>query len=347
LWKAGRWQEAENILRSLIPRCAAQGDFRQASAAAGVLFNILLQTGWFEKALKLAEEKKDYARQAGLGPWAKLLDEGQRLQALNSLGRYEEVLQAVDDLRVQMRSLPESKQEESATSWNVKEAILSTGLEAAMRSEKYELALELNAERIDATLTRGATELNMASTRFSDYSSLLRLKRYDEAGKLLAACREVFEKERSIEMLGMVFDALADLVDKLGHVDQAISFEETALRYKYLWGGPEAISISHHNLANCFSTNGSKSALDHRLAAATIDFQISSGMLASSLRELAMDLAEFCPDAQPESFDQLCTRVEQVEGVRFRELWQRLPKRAEDGDQLLKELIETARGAKS
>jgi hypothetical protein len=38
-------------------------------------------------------------------------------------------------------------------------------------------------------------------------------------------------------MLGMVFDALADLVDKLGHVDQAISFEETALRYKYLWGG--------------------------------------------------------------------------------------------------------------
>lgn len=147
-------------------------------------------------------------------------------------------------------------------------------------------------------------------------------------------------------MLGMVFDALADLVDKLGHVDQAISFEETALRYKYLWGGPEAISISHHNLANCFSTNGSKSALDHWLAAATIDFQISSGMLASSLRELAMDLAEFCPDAQPESFDQLCTRVEQVEGVRFRELWQRLPKRAEDGDQLLKELIETARGAK-
>ena len=93
----------------------------------------------------------------------------------------------------------------------------------------------------------------LASTRFNDYSPLLRLKRYDEAGKLLVACREVFERERSIEMLGMVFGALADLVDKLGHVDQAISFEETALRYKYLWGEPEAISISHHNLANCFS----------------------------------------------------------------------------------------------
>jgi hypothetical protein len=38
--------------------------------------------------------------------------------------------------------------------------------------------------------------------------------------------------------------------------------------------------------------------------------------------------------------------VEQVEGVRFRELWDKLPKRAEDGDQHLKELIETARGPK-
>jgi hypothetical protein len=69
-------------------------------------------------------------------------------------------------------------------------------------------------------------------------------------------------------------------------------------------------------------------------------------MLASSLRELAMDLAEFGLEALPGSFDQLCHRVEQMDGVRFRELWERLPKRAEDGDQLLKELIETARGAK-
>jgi len=36
--------------------------------------------------------------------------------------------------------------------------------------------------------------------------------------------------------------------------------------------------------------------------------------------------------------------VEQVEGVRFRELWNRLPKRFEDGDQLLKELVKAARG---
>ena len=57
-------------------------------------------------------------------------------------------------------------------------------------------------------------------------------------------------KERSIGMLGMVFTAMADLVDDLGQVDQAIGFEETAQRYSYLFGDPQVIHISHHNLAN-------------------------------------------------------------------------------------------------
>ena len=56
-----------------------------------------------------------------------------------------------------------------------------------------------------------------------------------------------------------------------------------------------------------------------------------------------MDLDKFGSEALPESFDQLCDRVEEVDGVRFRELWARLPKRAEDGDQLMKELIEAAK----
>ena len=147
---AGRWQEAEDMVRSLIPRCVAKGDFRSASAAAGFLFNILLQTGRFEEALKLVEEMKAYTRQAGLGPWTQLLDEGQRLQALNSLGQYEEVLKAVEDAQgADEVAARESDQEESVTPWNVREAILDTGREAAMRSEKYEQALELNAEKID------------------------------------------------------------------------------------------------------------------------------------------------------------------------------------------------------
>ena len=344
---AGRRQEAEEMVRSLIQRCVAQGKFRWASAAAGLLFKILHQTGRFGEAAKLVEEKKGYTRQAGLGPWSQLSCESQRLQALNALGEYEAVLKAVEDLRVQMKALPErSDQEETATPWNIREAILDAGRSAAERLGRYEPALELNLELIAVGQSRGATELELALTRFNDYGPLLRLKRYDKAGGLLLYCKEVFEKERSIQGLSAVFSALADLRDELGQVDQAVSFEEMALRYKYLFGEPESISISHYNLAIYLMKMGSRSALDHRLAAASIFFQIGSGMLSSSLRGLASDLDKFDPDALPGSFDQFCARVEQVEGVRFRELWDKLPKRAEDGDQLLKALIEAARGAK-
>ena len=75
-------------------------------------------------------------------------------------------------------------------------------------------------------------------------------------------------------------------------------------------------------------------------------YQTGSGKLASSLDGLTYDLNKFGPEALPSSFDMLCGRVERVEGVRFRELWEKLPKRSRDGDKLLKELIEAARGVK-
>jgi hypothetical protein len=176
---AGQIQEAEDILRSLIARCAAEGKFRWASAAAGELFNILLQTGRLKKALELVEEEKAYTRQANLGPWTQLLDEGRRLQALNSLGRYDDVLKAVEELRKKMNSLAEKgDREESVSPWNVREVILDAGYGAAMRSEKYEQALELNSEKVALKEGRGATELELARARFNDYGSLLRLKRY-------------------------------------------------------------------------------------------------------------------------------------------------------------------------
>ena len=141
----------------------------------------------------------------------------------------------------------------------------------------------------------------------------------------------------------MVFSALGDLKNKLGQRAQAIRFEEMALRYKYIRGDPDSISISHFNMGNYLALEGLQSALDHRLAATAIVLQIGSGRFASALKRLAIDLHEFGPKALPGSFDQLCDRVDEVEGVQFRELWARLPKRAEDGDQLLNDIIEAAK----
>jgi tetratricopeptide (TPR) repeat protein len=347
LRKAGRWQEAEEILCALIPACIAKKDFYLASVSVGHLFNILMQTGRYNKALELAEEMKTYIQKADLGPWTKLGVESRRMQALNAQGRYEEVLEAVDRLRVQMKDLPEKgNQNEAEVAWIVREGILDRGCEAAVRSQKHELALKYNAEQIEIKKLRGATELDQARTSFNAYGPLLILKRYDEAEWLLTACRKVFEQHRSIEMLGMVFGALADLAIRQGHGDQAVDFEETALRYSYIFGDPETIAISHNNLASYLGGLGSETGLNHRLAGGLIRFRTSSGMLDSSLRGLSRDLDKFGSEALPGSFAELCDSVEKVDGVRFRELWERLPKQEEDGDKLRKELIEAARGAK-
>ena len=56
----------------------------------------------------------------------------------------------------------------------------------------------------------------MARAAYNDYAPLLRLQRYEEAGELLRAGREVFERENFLEGLGRIFLALATLEMELG-----------------------------------------------------------------------------------------------------------------------------------
>lgn len=228
----------------------------------------------------------------------------------------------------------------------MREGILSTGRDAAIYLKRWEAVLALNAETITSKEARGAPELEVAQTRSNDYGPLLGLGRYGEARALLHACRAVFEGEGSVANLGKVFTALADLEDTLGHRGQAVAFEETALRYSYLAGDPRDCAISHHNLSNYLERAGQerKTCLAHRLAAGVIGFQTGSGGLATTLRNLALDFAKFAPDPPPlpDSFDELCCMVEAVEGVRFRELFERLPRRAASGDEALREVLRLA-----
>ncbi len=347
LLEAGRWPEAEVLLREVVESTVQRGEWRTASVAAGDLLNLLVATGHAQEVLGLVEQKKDYTRRADLGPWSQLADEAQRLQLLNALGRYDEVLAAIEQLRRTIRNLPEqSAQEEAVKPWKVREGILDTGHSAALGLKQWETMLSLNREIVASEQARGAPQLDVAGTRFNDYGPLLRLKRYDEARALLAACRAVFEREAAVPQLGRVFCALADLEDKLGHPARAISFQHTALRYSYLAREPEDCAISHDNLSNCLQRVGGErpTALAHRLAAGVVRLQTGSGMLATTLRNLAIDVAQFAPQAAPlpASFDELCTTVEQVNGVRFRELFERLPKVAPDGDAAMGQVIAMA-----
>ena len=284
-----------------------------------------------DEALALAGEKAGYTQKAGLGPWTQLGDECQRLQILNALGRYDEVLDAVDKLRRKLTELPEQGElEESVNPWNVRETLLNTGFAAAVYGKHYEQALELNAEIVQYEKQRGASALELASTRYNDYGPLLRFGRYAEARQLLLECRAVFEAERSVEMLGKVWSALADLADETGDRADAVRFGEIALGYGYQAGQPADCAISHHNLSNYLERSGKDTAtvLAHRLAAATILWQMQSGLLPTTVRNLALTERT----ATPPSFDNVADTVEQVDGVRFRAMFGRLPYTAPNGD---------------
>lgn len=86
-------------MRDLLDRHAAARDYRNATAAAGELLNLLSSTGRLAEGLKVAEAMADYTRQAGLGPWTQLADEVRRLQILAAMGRYDELLTTVEQLR--------------------------------------------------------------------------------------------------------------------------------------------------------------------------------------------------------------------------------------------------------
>jgi tetratricopeptide (TPR) repeat protein len=331
LWKAGRLTEAEPMLRDLIVTNIAHGNYRRASGNAGDLLNLLRTTGRLQEALTVAEAMAGYTRQAGLGPWTQLTDEGQRLQVLAALGRYAEVLAAVEALRPPMTALPlTSEVEEAVNPWNVREALLDTGRSAAMRSERWEQALALNAEIVTVTEARGADALEVARTRFNDYGPLLRLGRTAAARTLLLACRDVFEAARSVKMLGNVYSALAELEYQSGGRAAAVRWEEVALGYRHQAGDPADCAISHNNLAEYLARQGAApvTVLAHRLAACVLDYQIQSGGLPIDVNNLAnADL----PPAPP-AFATVVAQVEQIDGVRFAALVDRLPRTAPNGD---------------
>lgn len=154
--------------------------FRQYTLPGlGDLLELLRTSGRLADALALA----------GLGPWTQLADESQRLQVLAAMGHYDEVLGEVERLSPQLAALPEQGEaEETVAPWNVREALLDTGLQAAVHSQRYEQALALNADIVQSKARRGAGPLQLARGRFNDYGPLLRLQRYPEARALLLEC---------------------------------------------------------------------------------------------------------------------------------------------------------------
>jgi hypothetical protein len=254
-----------------------------------------------------------------------------RLQVLAAMGRSDDVLASVKELRSRMDELPlKSEAEEAVSPWSVREILLGAGRDAAGRIGSWETALAFNAEVEEVSRKRSADELTMACTSFFDYRPLLRLRRYDAARTLLLKCRDVFEAKRDVPGLGKMYSALADLEDETGDRASAVRFEEVALGYKYQAGQPEDRAISHNNLACYLEHQGADPAtvMAHRLAAAILLLQMQSGLLSTPVSSLAS--SELPPT--PPTFAEVIQRVELIEGVHFGALFDRLPRTTLNGD---------------
>jgi hypothetical protein len=211
----------------------------------------------------------------------------------------------------------------------------------------WELALAFNQESVSSKQRRNAPDLELAGTRFNDYASLIGLKRYPLAQKLLNDSLAIFEAEKDLSGLGKAFGGLADLEYSLGHYAQASEFAETSLMYAYLVADPEDCAARHHNLSVILEQGGQeqKQYISHCLAGALIYSQIGSGVIANALPNLAIAYAAVAPQLPdlPRDFDELCRIIEETEGAHFRELFERLPRRAATGDEAFQDILAKAR----
>jgi tetratricopeptide (TPR) repeat protein len=349
---AGRGDEAEALLRAAIDSAAEREDFATASAASGDLANLLSASGRAAAALDVVDRKADFMRRAGRGPWTQLADQSRRLQILNELGRWDEVMREVTGLRAHMLTLPDppDANDSSIAVWNVREGLLDIGREAALRLEQWQVCLDLNAEILLITQARGAPELERARTRFNDSGPLRRLQRHAEARAVLEACLTTFQRENAISELATAYSGLAGLESTLGHHEAARGLAETSFRFRYISSGPDDIARSHFNYATYLTRAAAQPRLilAHRLAAILLGAVIQSGQLAPDVAALTRDLHRLGPDAAvalPDDIATLCATVEQIEGVKFGDMLRRFIADDAQATGLLQAIIAKAREA--
>lgn len=128
----------------------------------------------------------------------------------------------------------------------------------------------------------------------------------------------------------------------------AVRTQEIALRHAYAANDPERCAAHHLNLANQLEHAGAEPStfLAHRLAGGILRFQTGSDQYTEALGDLAMSFVRFAPHRPPlpDTFDELCQIVAQVDGVRLAEMVEQLGQGGgADGDEALHAVAGMAR----
>lgn len=127
-----------------------------------------------------------------------------------------------------------------------------------------------------------------------------------------------------------------------------IHTQQLALRNAYAADDPLRCAAHHLNLANQMAAAGGDPSthLAHSVAGAVLLFQTGGDLLPASLGQLAMSFVQHAPRRPPlpDDLDALAAIVEQVDGVRFRELTAQLSlDGGASGDEALHAVVGMAR----
>ena len=337
-----RPEQGMHELHRLHQLARARGGHTAAAGIAGDLADYYRDTGRYEEALTVLNQMQQDVRRAGLGLWSQVSVEGRRLHVRRRQGHYQEVLESVERLQDLMASLSDSPdQRENVTPWSTRELVLNSGMAAAAELGLLQRSLDFNTETIASMLARGAADWQLARARFNECGLLRDLGRLEQARALLLICREVFEAHRDIPMLGSTLSALAHIEDELGHGHAAIRLQRDGLRLAYAGTDIDTTAASHNNLANALDRypQYAGEVWAHRLAAALIAYQTSSGHFSGALANLVRMASRADMPAPPDSYEQVCQIVDQTEGVHLAALIARLPARAADGPTALTDIL--------
>lgn len=342
---------AESLLRCAYDRAKTDGEYQLASTTAGELVTLLRDQGKLHDALNMADQKIEHTNQAGFGCWTQLSDQGRRLQILSLLGHHEQVLLDLPALQAQIADLPDQRaHNDRVNPWNVRDCVLDIGRLSAVTLERWDDALDLNHEIVSTQRRRGASLLEITRSRFNDHIPLLHLGRLTDLDRLLCDCHDVFDTVDDMTQLAAAFGARADLEDHRDHPWEAVEFQCTSLRLRYVHPDPREISTAHHRLADYLSRAARNLAEQraHRLTASLLNHLTGNTReLAKTIAVLASELRSDTPDAPalPATMPEITRLVDADDGIRFGALLVTLCPDPATAERALAELLATAAAA--
>ncbi|MGW5580019.1 AAA family ATPase [Micromonospora chokoriensis] len=300
-------------------------DHLRAGLRAAELSGLLRVRKQFAEALPYADHAIAHRRRAGFGLWSQRFDLGRRLQLLDDLCRWEEVLAELAPLRDELRGEPDlPSRTDPANPSTVRDQLLTLGMLAAVALRNWELALEFHDDLTANMQRRGATPVELALHRLDRVTLLGPLRRIAEMSEVYDEIRAVISGNLDAETRAK-FDVALNRARRTLAPEAPWRRQALADAYDGLDSGDVSLPLiaqEHYYFAIGDGPAGTPTAkASHLLASAiicTLDGQDAVAEL--TVRYAAPHLYQPDGTRATPTLDSIVAVVEEVPGVRFGDL---------------------------